>query len=853
MIQKKSSFYIAILLQIILCVCLTSSLQAQTVSDSAGQQQLQKQETRKKFLLEGYVRDQLTGEGIAFATLRFSGKTTGFKADINGLFRFTTNELPGDTLYISSVGYRRDSILLSKNDAYRYFKIELERSSIQMRDFVIHESRDPALALIRKVIRNKELNNYDKAENYRYEVYNKLEMDINKIPKKAFKVSPLLKKFSFVQQYMDSTSDEKPFLPLFLTESISDYYYQKKPKKMKEVIKGSRISGYKNQSVSQLLGAMYQNLNVYSNNMLVFEVPFTSPVADNAPFFYSYQLNDTQIVHGKRYYQVILKPKRKGEHCFEGDIWIHDSDFAIQKVNLNLGREQNINWVNRVSLVQEFTCLHDSLWFLSRDKFYVDFLPPHGDKVAGFLGRKTTTYRNIHVNEKTTEDFLNDKKEKAETIVMDQALNRNEEYWNEVRHDSLSKNEKTIYKMIDTIQHLPVYERYYSFFYLLATGIVKAGPIEIGPIYNLYSKNVIEGSRWRFTLGTTPKLAKNLYIQAYAAYGMRDQRFKYFGSALWILKRNPRMYLYGEYKHDVDNSVNQSDGAGTIDNIFGTIGRKNVPWKLAYTDKQLVETYKSFHNGLSFRVYMERKQFQPLNPLPVPLTANKQNGISSFESGIELRYAHREQFVEGNYWRTSLGTRYPVIKLMFSQGIKDMLDGQYHYSKLRMTGTYTLRIPHAGSIMTYAFGGKVWGTLPYSLLEVHPGNEFYYYSRFAFNMMYRYEYLSDTYAGLMAEHALGTLFFKYIPYVKKMKIRTFWNVKGVYGNLSNNNRILNSYPDYSFQTLHRSPYLEAGTGIENILKVLRIDCVWRVLPYRAGLNDSPIRRFGVFGSLKFDF
>lgn len=170
----------------------------------------------------------------------------------------------------------------SKKVSHQKIKIQVDRGNIEIKEFVFKYDKDPALTLIKKVIKHKAQNNYDKAENYSYEVYNKLEMDINKIPKKAFKQSPILKKFDFIQSFIDSTSEEKPFLPMFLTETISDYYYQKKPKKMKEIIKGSRISGYKNQSVSQLLGSTYQNINIYSNSIPIFDVAFISPIANDA-------------------------------------------------------------------------------------------------------------------------------------------------------------------------------------------------------------------------------------------------------------------------------------------------------------------------------------------------------------------------------------------------------------------------------------------------------------------------------------------------------------------------------------------------------------------------------------------
>ncbi len=811
-----------------------------------------------KHVVEGIIRDYTTSEPLSFVTISFPGKNIGTKADADGKFRLEFETFPADSLRISTIGYIKQTIRINTTLPYQFLKIDMERSSIQMKDFVIKVSKDPALALVKKVIRQKPQNNYDKAENYSYEVYNKLEMDINKIPKKTFQSSILLKKFDFIQNFMDSTSEDKPFLPLFLTETISDYYYQKKPKKMKEFIKGSRISGYKNQSVSQMLGSMYQNINVYDNSIPIFNLPFISPIANDAPFFYHYQLTDTQLFNGRTCYQVAFTPKRSGEHTFNGDMWIHDSDFAVQKINMIVTKEQNINWVNKVTMMQEFTCFEDTLWFLTRDKFYVDFLPPHGDKLTGFLGRKTTTYKNIKVNSEDIADIVNDKKNKDDMEIGEDALTRNEDYWNQVRHDSLTKNEKAIYRMIDTLQGLPIYKKYYSIVYLLATGIKEVGPLEIGSFYSLYSTNTIEGKRFRLNLGTTPKLFKDIYLKAYISYGLKDERFKYYGSALWLLNRKPRMYLYAEYKHDLDYSVNQYDDAGSFDNVFSAIGRKpGVPWKLAFVDKQRIEFFKSNFNGFSFHLSAERRKFTPYTPLPSTGIFYTSDGSSSQsvinnEFGVELRFAYKERFVEGNYYVTSLGTKYPRFKLYAGQGIKNFIGGNYNFTKLRFTVSDDIKIPHTGSVYYNLFAGKMFGTLPYSLLEVHPGNEFYYYDAHTFSMMYRYEYISDAYIGGIMEHSLGSLFFKYIPYVKKMKVRTFWNAKGVYGRLSGANQALNLNQGYNFQTLTKSPYLEVGTGIENIFKVLRVDFVWRLLPYR-NVIDSPTRRFGIFGSFKFAF
>jgi hypothetical protein len=154
-------------------------------------------------------------------------------------------------------------------------------------------------------------------------------------------------------------------------------------------------------------------------------------------------------------------------------------------------------------------------------------------------------------------------------------------------------------------------------------------------------------------------------------------------------------------------------------------------------------------------------------------------------------------------------------------------------------------------ILTYKiYGGKINGTLPFTLLENHPGNDLYYYNPDAFNLMYRFEYLSDKYAGFNIEHNIGSGLFRFIPITRKLKWRQFWNVKTLWGSLSEKNKALNNTTSF-FKTLDGKTYMEAGTGIDNIFKVLRFDFVWRVLP--TPLPAKNVSRFGIFGSLQFKF
>ena len=183
--------------------------------DTLAPNKIKSQKEKKSSTIEGVILDYTTSEPLSFATIYFSGTNQGMRADIDGKFKFIVENIPSDTLIISVIGYAKKAIQINPLLPYQKLNIVLERGSVQIKNVIFKYDRNPALTLVKKVIKNKPFNNYDKANNYSYEVYNKLEMDINKIPKKSFKQSPILKKFDFIQQYIDSTSEENLFYLYF--------------------------------------------------------------------------------------------------------------------------------------------------------------------------------------------------------------------------------------------------------------------------------------------------------------------------------------------------------------------------------------------------------------------------------------------------------------------------------------------------------------------------------------------------------------------------------------------------------------------------------------------------------------
>ncbi len=816
------------------------------------------------YTISGVIRDKGTLEGIPFAAVIIPGSTEGAPADIDGKFSFSFSGHPGDTLRVSAIGYTTRNIRLRLGDDHQpKLEIELTRESTQLTEFVFHAGEDPAITLLKQIIAHKPQNNPDRLPAYSYNVYNKLEVDVQHLSRKQFESLPvpMIKKFGFVFNNMDSTSEKTPFLPFFLTETLSDYYFQRNPKKVREFIRATQVKGVKNESIDQFLGSYYQNVNAYGNFIPVFDKQFVSPISSNGAFYYKYRIKDTQTAYGHPVILVQFRPKRDGENCFYGDFWVVDSVYAIQRISMEVPKTANINYVSRVSLYQETAPVRgDSLWFTVKDKFTSDFHLPYSPKLPGFIGRKTTIYRNVGLGEDTISRIVNDARFKKDVIVADTAREQGEAFWQSARPDSLSKNEKAIYSMIDTLNALPVFQRFKRTMQFLFGGFVSIGPVDVGPYYNIYSRNRVEGNRFRLGLATNQKLFKDIRLSGYAAYGTRDEAFKYYGDIYWILNRDPRSYIFASYRHDLDRSNAYYDNQVGADNIFAGIARKRgVPYKLAFTDDARFEYFRSYYSGFSHDLTLQHRRFEPLLPLPRAGIFTDEHGVEhdaviSSEVGLRLRYAWKEQFLESHYFRQSLGSKYPIVELRASAGLKDVMNSGYQYQKATISISDNMKIAPLGKIYYNLFAGRTFsaGALPYPLLDVAPGNEFYYYNRNAFNMMNRYEFISDQYAGFNFEHQIGGGIFNYIPLLKRAKLRQFWTAKGIIGSLSDENRKLNFDKGYTFRTLEGNPYVEVGTGVENILQLFRLDFIWRVTP-KPLPDEERVHYFGIFGSVRFNF
>lgn len=683
--------------------------------------------------ISGIVQDSVSEERIPFASISFRHSTVGDLTDSAGRFSFYFDQWPADTLEITCVGYQPFLFVIPANKDSILLTVQMPRGTFN-EGVRVRVKVNKGLLLWKKIVKHKPDNDRYRFDNFSYELYNKLELDLKNIDFEKFgKFKPLRPISQLIHENID-TADGLRYLPSYLTEALSDYYYQKKPQKRREVIKAANTNGVKNESMVKLLGGTDQVVNVYNNFIPVMDKRFVSPISDNGDYYYNYRVVDTQFINHRRFYHLVFTPKRRGGDTFEGDCWVNDTSFAIQKMSLRLGKDANVNFVDNLTLIQEYRLINDSTWFLSKDKFVAD-LSPLGKDRPGFIGRKTTTYRNVVVDDSSVLRELAKNKIQEEIITEPGADEKGKDFWSSARHEELSRTEAGIIRMIDTLTNAPVFQRFTKTVNFIGTGYLNIGNYQIGPWFNWVTQNSWEGFRMRFDLGTNKNFDKHWWWHGYLAYGFGDKKLKGKAELFYLPKKHPRLYLYGSYTNDLDWGQTYY-GEVTSDNVFALAIRKNnVPLKYLKVNEKRFEFFNETRSGFSGLFSVVSKNFLPLSNL-VPKDSFAVNvpgrtALNTFEISARFRFAYLERFLENQFFRTSLGSPYPIGELYLTKGISGVLRSSYDYVKISASVSDYIKIPPFGTISYYVYGGKTFGTLPYVLLDIAPGNELYYYNKYA--------------------------------------------------------------------------------------------------------------------------
>ncbi|MBT6686240.1 MAG: carboxypeptidase-like regulatory domain-containing protein, partial [Bacteroidetes bacterium] len=493
-------------------------------------------------IVKGFVIDSHSEEPLPYATIVFENTNTGTTSNEEGFFILTGIQ-KSSKIHISSMGYEDTTINIivgerqTINIKLMPKTILLEEANLSFKRSRYKNKDNPAVELIKKVIENKDNNRKENMDFLSYEKYDKTQFALSNLSER-FMNRKSLKKFAFIFENIDTTKLEGALiLPIYIKETLSDFYSQKSPEKTKEIIKADKMvsfDGYlNNQGMSQYLNYMYQDIDIYDNTVTFVTNIFLSPIANTATTFYKYFILDTISIAEASYIKVFFSPRNKTDMLFNGYLYITaDSNYAIKKLEMSVNENINLNWVKDVSIIQEFEKAQNNSWFLKFDEISIDF--GLSENSMGIFGQRSVYYNKFKINEVISDTLLNG----AKVIQLEDADNRNSDFWEVNRPVVLSKSEKGIYAITDSIQEIPAFKRTMDVFMLLFAGYKDFGKFEIGPINTFYSYNSIEGPRLRFGGRTTPQFSEKINFETYLAYGLFDNKFKNYLSTTYSFTGN---------------------------------------------------------------------------------------------------------------------------------------------------------------------------------------------------------------------------------------------------------------------------------------------------------------------------
>lgn len=484
-----------------------------------------------------------------------------------------------------------------------------------------------------------------------------------------------------------------------------------------------------------------------------------------------------------------------------------------------------------------------------------DFAFNKKEKSRGIYGKRTTLYDNYEFDVKKEEKFYDEEVYSFDADIYEQ----DDEFWSKNRLEGLNKDEKGVYKMLDTLKTVKKFKRLYNIGSILSSGYVEFTELNLdyGPIFSTFGFNEVEGVRIRAG-GRTYFSRNDLWrIEGFGAYGFKDNKFKYGISGKWLLDKKRRLIISGGNRRDIEQigaSLTTSSDVLGRSLASSTLFAKGSNDKLSNINLSTLalemEPWKNFifRIGGNYRTLESASETFSLDYFDVESDTGISSEIEQYETTFSLFYYPKRKMTGYGVERYEANDDFARIFAQLSRGDKNVMNSDFDYTKLQFSYLQPWQIGGFGRLYSTLEVGKTFGEVPLGLLSVLPGNQSYFSIYNSFSQMDFYEFITDTYVSLHLEHNFNGRFFSRIPLLRKLNLRGIVGLRGAWGEISDENKALNA-SGLIYQAPSDEPYWEYSLGVGNIFKIFRID-----FNFRGNYLDNPnARKFGVTGTFGFHF
>ena len=584
------------------------------------------------------------------------------------------------------------------------------------------------------------------------------------------------------------------------------------------------------------------------------------PFADGGLALYNYYVIDsTKGADSIMIYNLLFTPKSKSDLLFNGKAKIHGNDYAIMQIDLGIDKRSNLNFINDFTLSQGFEKI-DNNWFKNTESRATN-ISYSKKKKAKSVRIARYMHRNNIILEKPIEDtILKD----ADQILVKNYRKRTDSFWVNTRHDTLSKSEQNVYILIDSLKKTKVFKALSGIGGFFASGYYKTKVIDIGNAYQLVSWNDLEGVRFRLNLKNNWRIGEWVNWKVYAAYGLNDKKSKNgteickkcpfikYGAEISTKLPDKKFKLYhalaASYRDDYQRFTLEGTGQD-YDFIFNSLLRRRSIADLIYLKDAKLSYYRDWGKSINTSLTLNYRKYETIKDrigfyktretevggITRTDTIERHENFQIFTPSINFSATPGAKFLQTSRKKQFLKGKLPRITVNYSFSVKSKIS-DFNFHKLTLLVEERLPSPIGHTNIRLA-GSKLFGSAPYPLFTILPGNQAILYNDERFTNMLETEFIADQQMTLMIEHHFEGFFFNKIPVWRKLGLREIFETKMAVGSLNKNRVTFSDLPNGLVGL--NGFYAEIGFGIENIAKFLRVDFNWRLTQ----LDNPNVKKF----------
>lgn len=803
-----------------------------------------------------------TGDLLPYASVTVKGSSIGASANNKANFSFS---LPAGnyTLVCQYIGYTASEKQIIVTGDLEVTFILKEQKLVLKEVIVKTGDEDPAYEIIRQAIRKRTY--YAKqVDAFTCDLYTKDIIKLRNLPDKIF--GRKIPKEDKEDMKLDSTGKGI----IYLSESVGKINIAQ-PDKFKLEVMSSRVSG------SGDFGFTFPSfITFYTNNVTIFTDRlnprgFVSPIADAAIRFYKFKFLGTFWENGKAINSIRVTARRKYEPLFSGIINITDGDWRIHSLDLTLTKTSQLELLDTLRITQLHVPINDDTWRLKSQLLHFNFNLFKINAIGNFLN----VYSNYDIKPVFPKKFFD-----RIVVKYDTGVNKKSKaYWDTTRPVPLEQEEFMDYKVKDSIYqlrkdsgftqkdadslnkkqgkikplsalwngikrtHYSVTNNYswniespvQSLEYNPAEGLV----LNINTGFNTYLK------KWKSHFSFEPNLRygfSNTHLNAWANVGFRtrdvdaNQKIKRFA---WNFSGGKRVSDFNKETPLIPlvNSISTlfygDNFIKTYENYFGSIQfSKRYESGLRFNVNALYEDRIPLENTTYFTFFKDSAKITPNYPSE-RISRSELFRHQAFILSFSISFKPGQRYIQLPYSKIPLGSKFPTFTVGFTKGIKNIFGSDVDFDKWKFSINDDRNFKLAG-LLKYKIGiGGFLNTKQVFIQDFQHfnGNQAVaaseYVNSFQLSKYFEHSTTESFYSIAHLEHHFNGLLTNKIPLFKKLN----WNLVAG-GN--------------TFYVNSKNNYVEVFAGVENILKIFRVDVV---TSYENGNHGHTGIRIGYGGLL----